>query len=213
MIAVNLLPNDLRTTRQPPTWRVLAVVVPLLVAAAVVPLHVQAWRAAEAADAQRRTLQARIVELQPTVDALARAEARRDDLQGLADVRDALAASRIAWTDEIAALLSTLPTAGRGGAPVLDFDSLSMQAVTPPAQDPTRFEGAPVYAELTIGGTAANLDVLSSFVGNLEGDARFGVLFQNANRTRDEGDATTFGYSLTVGALDGAAPAGGAEDR
>ncbi len=206
MIAVNLLPQDLRTTRQPPTWRIVAVVVPLLAVAIAGTLHVQAWRATQAAEAERRTLEARVVELQPTVDALARAEARRDDLQRLADVRESLDAGRIAWTDAIADLLGTLPAAGRAGAPRLDFDSLSMQAVTPPAQDPTRFEGAPVYAELTIGGTAASLDVLSSFVGNLEADPRFGVLFQNASRTRDEGDTATYGYSLTVGALGDGAP-------
>ncbi len=199
MININLLPRNLRRVREPGYWRLLAVIFPLLILA--VAGVMQYFANTTAANLQREKLarEDQLALLQPFLREQRDLVARQQQLNQLISVAQSVREGRILWTSEIAGLLETLP-AGDGEAPVIDFASLSMQSVTPPRSDPQRYEGRPVIAEMQVSGQVVDMEVLAEFVRALERSDEYGVLFQNAQR---QGDTELFGYSLTVGAVEG----------
>ncbi len=180
----------------------LAVLVPLLVFGVAFTFQYLAWQTTQNLEREVQAREDQLVLLQPFLEEQQALQARQRQLNELIAVAEAVRENRIAWTGEIAALLETLPARGAGPRPTIDFRSLSMRSVVPPQQSPERYEGAPVVAEMSIGGNVEDLEVLASFVRNLETSADFGVLFQNASRQGDEEELDAlYGYSLTVGAL------------
>ena len=204
MISVNLLPKNLRRVREPGYWRALAVLVPLVTFAVAFSFQYLAWQTTQNLEREAQAREDQLVLLQPFLQEQQELQARQRQLNELIAVADAVRENRIAWTGEIAALLETLPAQGTGPRPSIDFRTLSMRSVVPPQTDENRYEGASVIAEMSIGGSVEDLEVLASFVRNLEDSADFGVLFQNASRqTGEEELDALYGYSLTVGALQG----------
>jgi hypothetical protein len=204
LISVNLLPKNLRRVREPGYWRLLAVLVPLVTVAVAFSFQYLAWQTTQNLEREVQAREDQLVLLQPFLEEQRELQARQRQLNELIAVSDAVRENRIEWTGEIAALLETLPAQGGGPRPSIDFRSLSMRSVVPPQSDPNRYDGASVIAEMSIGGNVEDLEVLASFVRNLENSADFGVLFQNASRQtgEDELDAL-YDYTLTVGALQG----------
>ncbi len=202
MINVNLLPKNLQRVREPGYWRVLAVAVPLLVFGVVFVFQYLAWQTTQNLERDVQARQEQLALLRPFLDEQEALQARQRQLNELISVADAVRENRIVWTGEIVALLETLPARGGGPRPAIDFRNLSMRSVVPPQSDPERYEGAPIVAELSIGGNVEDLEVLASFVRNLETTSDFGVLFQNASRQDGDEDLDAlYGYSLTVGAI------------
>ena len=202
MINVNLLPKNLRRVREPGYWRLLAVLVPVLVFAVVFTFQYLAWQTTQNLERDVQAREEQLALLQPFLQEQAELQARQRQLNELIAIAEEVRENRIAWTGEIAGLLETLPARGDGQRPSIDFRTLSMRSVVPPQSNPDRYEGASIVAEMSIGGTVRDLEVLASFVRNLEDSAGYGVLFQNASRQggEDERDAL-YGYSLTVGSL------------
>lgn len=201
MINVNLLPKNLRRVREPGYWRLLAVLVPLLVLAVIAAFQYFAWQTERNLEREVQAREDQLVLLEPFLEEQEALQARQRQLNELIAVSREVRENRIAWSGEIVSLLETLPARGGGERPAIDFRDLNMQAVTPPSSDPERFEGDEVVAEMSISGNVVDLDVLASFVRNLEDATDFGVLFQNANRDGEE-DEALYAYSLTVGATD-----------
>lgn len=202
MISVNLLPKNLRRVREPGYWRLLAVLVPLVVFAVAFAFQYLAWTTTQNLQREVQARQDQLALLRPFLDEQEALQARQRQLNELIAVANAVRENRIAWTGEIAALLETLPAQGGGPRPTIDFRTLSMRSVVPPQSDENRFEGAEIVAEMSIGGNVEDLEVLASFVRNLENSLDFGVLFQNASLQGGEEDLDAlYGYSLTVGAL------------
>lgn len=202
MINVNLLPKNLQRVREPGYWRLLAIMVPLLVFGVVFVFQYLAWQTTQNLERDVQARQEQLALLRPFLDEQEALQARQRQLNELIAVAEAVRQNRIVWTGEIVALLETLPGQGGGPRPTIDFRNLSMRAVVPPQSDPARYEGAPIVAELSIGGNVEDLEVLASFVRNLETSADFGVLFQNASRQEGDEDLDAlYGYSLTVGAI------------
>lgn len=213
MINVNLLPRNLRKVREPGYWRLLAVAVPLLVFGVVFAMQYLALQTVANLDREIEIRQETLALLQPFVDEQARLQARQRQLNELIAVADAVRKNRIEWTSQIVSLLETLPPRGEGERPDIDFRSLNMRAVVPPSSNPDRYEGAPIVAEMSIGGSVDDLKVMAQFLRNLEESPSFGVVFQNASRQAVLGDDGSdldadFSYSITVGAIDrgGVAP-------
>jgi len=204
LISVNLLPKNLRRIREPGYWRLLAVLVPLVTFAVAFSFQYLAWQTTQNLEREVQAREDQLALLQPFLEEQQELQARQRQLNELIAVADAVRENRIEWTGEIAALLETLPAQGAGPRPSIDFRTLSMRSVVPPQTDENRYEGASVIAEMSIGGNVEDLEVLASFVRNLENSADFGVLFQNASRQGgDEELDALYGYSLTVGALQG----------
>ena len=204
MISVNLLPKNLRRIREPGYWRLLAVLVPLVTFAVAFSFQYLAWQTTQNLEREVQAREDQLALLQPFLEEQQELQARQRQLNELIAVADAVRENRIEWTGEIAALLETLPAQGAGPRPSIDFRTLSMRSVVPPQTDENRYEGASVIAEMSIGGNVEDLEVLASFVRNLETSADFGVLFQNASRQAGEEELDAlYGYSLTVGALQG----------
>lgn len=205
MINVNLLPKNLRRVREPGYWRLLAVLVPVLVFGVVFVFQYLAWQTTQNLERDVQARQEQLALLQPFLEEQSALQERQRQLNELIAIAEEVRRYRIVWTGEIAGLLETLPARGDGERPTIDFRTLSMRAVVPPQSNAERYEGASIIAELSIGGTVQNLEVLASFVRNLEDSEEYGVLFQNASRQggEEEGDDALYGYSLTVGALQG----------
>jgi hypothetical protein len=203
LINVNLLPKNLRRVREPGYWRLLAVLVPVLVFAVVFTFQYLAWQTTQNLERDVQAREEQLALLQPFLEEQADLQARQRQLNELIAIADEVRENRIVWTGEIAGLLETLPARGDGQRPSIDFRTLSMRAVVPPQSNPERYEGASIVAEMSIGGTVRDLEVLASFVRNLEDSAGYGVLFQNASRQGDQsiGADALYGYSLTVGSL------------
>ena len=202
MINVNLLPKNLRRVREPGYWRVLAVAIPLATLLVVSVFQWLAWQTEENLVREVQAREDQLALLQPFIAEQNDLQARQQQLNELIAVRDDVQRNTIAWTGEITGLLETLPPIGAGPRPSIDFRTLSMRSVVPPASNPDRFEGAEIVAEMSIGGNIENLEVLAAFVRNLEASNAYGVLFQNANRQGgDEEMDPLYAYSLTVGAL------------
>lgn len=206
MIDVNLLPTDRRRTSEPVYWRLSTILVPLATIATLATLHYVAWNAMQIRTMDVRNLEARVLLLQPAVDSLAEAQARRRELEILTDRADAIRTGAIRWTPHLTSLLETLPTGtSTTTTNVIDFVDVTLRTLDGPLTDPARYEGSPVAAEATISGHVATLDVLSEFLGNLERDARFGVVFQAASERMTENEILDrFAYALTVGILNDA---------
>lgn len=201
MINVNLLPKNLRRVREPGYWRLLAVLVPLVVFAVAFAFQYLAWQTTQNLEREVQARQDQLALLQPFIREQQELQARQRQLNELIAVAQRVRQNRILWTGEIAALLETLPAQGAGERPAIDFRTLSMRSVVPAQTSPDRYEGVPIVAELSIGGNVRNLEVLASFVRNLENTNDFGVLFQNASReAADDDPDALYGYSLTVGA-------------
>lgn len=202
MINVNLLPKNLRRVREPGYWRLLAVLVPLLVFGVVFTFQYLAWQTTQNLERDVQAREEQLALLQPFLQEQAELQARQRQLNELIAIAEEVRENRIVWTGEIAGLLETLPARGDGERPAIDFRTLSMRSVVPPQSNPDRYEGASIVAEMSIGGNVRDLEVLASFVRNLEDSAGYGVLFQNASRQGDEDlRDTLYGYSLTVGSL------------
>jgi Tfp pilus assembly protein PilN len=202
LINVNLLPKNLRRVREPGYWRLLAVLVPLLVFGVVFTFQYLAWQTTQNLERDVQAREEQLALLQPFLQEQAELQARQRQLNELIAIAEEVRQNRIVWTGEIAGLLETLPARGDGERPAIDFRTLSMRSVVPPQSNPDRYEGASIVAEMSIGGTVRDLEVLAAFVRNLEDSAGYGVLFQNASRQGGEQEADAlYGYSLTVGSL------------
>lgn len=203
MIDVNLLPKNLRRVREPGYWRVLAVLVPLVVFGVAFAFQYLAWQTTQNLEREVQARQDQLALLQPFIQEQQALQARQRQLNELIAVAQEVRENRILWTGEIVSLLENLPAQGEGPRPAIDFRTLSMRSVVPAQQNPDRYEGAPIVAEMSIGGNVRDLNTLAAFVRNLEGANDFGVLFQNASRQAAEDDPDAlYGYSLTVGAID-----------
>jgi type IV pilus assembly protein PilN len=124
-------------------------------------------------------------------------------MRALIAVAEEVRRGQVVWTSEIAALLEYVPALGdEAGAPLIDFRTLNMRAIYPPAVDANRYEGEAIVSESSISGTVRGPEVLAGFVRNLENAPDFGVSFQSA--ARDSEDAELFTYNVTVGGFSGA---------
>ena len=198
MINVNLLPKHLRRVREPGYWRFVAVLFPLLVLGTLAFVQYAVNQTVANKQAEVVTLEARKAALQEFIARRNELVAQQQQLNDLIGVRNAVQADRIVWTGELGAVLETLPSQGEALRPRIDFQSLTMRAVTPPSADESRFEGRPVVAEMDVSGNVVNPEVLVEFVQALETSPDFGVSFQSAARDEETGIYT---YSLSIGAV------------
>lgn len=203
MINVNLLPKNLRRVREPGYWRLLAILFPLLVIGAAVVLQVFATQTQQNLQAEKQARSDQLALLQPYLREQQSLLQRQRDLSQLIAVEKAVHQNRILWTGEISGLLETLPPRGAGARPNIDFKSLSMSAVNPPRKNPDQYEGKSIIAQLNVSGDVVDPEVLASFIRNLEGSTKYGVVFRGASR---QGKNNLFSYNLTVGALAGSQP-------
>lgn len=200
MINVNLLPKNLQRVQEPGYWRLLAVAFPLLVFVVVFAFQYLAWQTVDNLEREVQAREDQLALLQPFLDEQDDLRARQRELNELIAIAAAVRENRVLWTGEIVGLLEHLPAQG-AETPTIDFQSLNVRSVVPPQESEDRYEGAPIIAEMSIGGNVVDLAVLSSFVRALEDSGDYGVLFQNASRQEDEQAGSLYGYSLTVGAL------------
>lgn len=199
MININLLPKNLRHVREPGYWRALAVLFPLLVLAVIAGMQYFATTTADNLQREKLAREDQLALLQPFLREQRDLVSRQQQLNQLIAVARSVREGNILWTGEIVGLLETLPIGG-GELPSIDFSSLSMQTITPPRQDPQRYEGRAVVAEMDVSGSVVSTEVLADFVRALERSDKYGVVFQNAQR---QSDSDLFTYSLTVGAVEG----------
>jgi type IV pilus assembly protein PilN len=205
LININLLPKHLRRVREPGYWKLVAVLFPLVVFGTLGFLQFSRIQTISNLESEVADLEARRAALQPFIERQRELQTELRNIQALLAVRDQVQADRIFWTGEISGMLETLPAQGSAARPRIDFQSLSMQAVTPPQADPNRFEGRPIIAQMNVSGNVVDTATLSEFVRALETSSTFGVDFQNAARQQD---SELYTYNLTIGALqrDGGAP-------
>jgi len=201
LINVNLLPKSLQRVREPGYWRILAVTFPIVVAAVLFSMSYLTNQTIANLERDVALREDQLALLQPFLAEQRELQQRQQALRALIAVAEEVRRGQVIWTSEIPALLEYVPVATVGGAPVIDFRSLNVRAVYPPARDANRYEGAAIVSEASISGTVRGPEVLATFVRNLENAPDFGVLFQNASR---QGDEDLFTYNVTVGGFSGA---------
>jgi len=201
LINVNLLPKSLQRVREPGYWRILAVTFPIVVAAVLFSMSYLTNQTIANLERDVALREDQLALLQPFLAEQRELQQRQQALRALIAVAEEVRRGQVIWTSEIPALLEYVPVATVGGAPVIDFRSLNVRAVYPPATDASRYEGAAIVSEASISGTVRGPEVLATFVRNLENAPDFGVLFQNASR---QGDEDLFTYNVTVGGFSGA---------
>ena len=200
MIKVNLLPKHLRRVREPGYWKLIMVAFPLIVAGVLVGIQM-VYNQTE--DNLEDNVAALEIEKQSYAEDIAtqeRLNAELANLRELLAIRDQVTDNKIEWSNEITALLETLPAQGDADRPRISFQNLSMQAVDPLTENEDRYEGEAVRAEIDVSGSVASTEVLSEFIRTLERSEIFGVEFQSASRDAETG---IYAYNMTVGALAG----------
>jgi type IV pilus assembly protein PilN len=199
LISINLLPKHLRRVREPGYWRVIAVLFPLLVLGTLGVIQFLQLQTERGKQQEIAELQTRRDELQQYVDKQAQVQAQLAEVQSLIAIRDQVQQGRILWSNEITALVETLPARGDAPRPKLEMQSITMQAAEG-GSDPSKYEGKPITAEMQISGKVLSTEVLAQFMKTLETSENFGVQLQSFSREEESGIYT---YSMTVGALAG----------
>jgi type IV pilus assembly protein PilN len=199
LISINLLPKHLRRVREPGYWRVIAVLFPLLVLGTLGVIQFLQLQTERGKQQEIAELQTRRDELQQYVDKQAQVQAQLAEVQSLIAIRDQVQQGRILWSNEITALVETLPARGDAPRPKLEMQSITMQAAEG-TSDPSKYEGKPITAEMQISGKVLSTEVLAQFMKTLETSENFGVQLQSFSREEESGIYT---YSMTVGALAG----------
>jgi type IV pilus assembly protein PilN len=201
LININLLPKALKRLREPGYWRVLAVAFPLLVGGVIGGIQYLTNQTVSNLEREVQIRQDQLALLQPFLAEQRDLQQRQQSLRQLISIAEEVRRGRVVWTAEIAALLELLPPR-TSATPPIDFRSLNMRSVYPPARDPNRFEGEAIMTEMAISGSVDGMETLARFVRSLERAQDFGVLFQNASRNAD---TDLFTYNLTVGGFTGGA--------
>jgi type IV pilus assembly protein PilN len=199
LISINLLPKHLRRVREPGYWRIIAVLFPLLVLGTLGVIQFLQLQTERGKQREIAELEQRRNELQQFVDKQAQVQAELAQVQSLIAIRDQVQQGRILWSNELTALVETLPAQGDSTRPKLEMQTITMQPVEGGA-DPSKYEGRPVSAEMQLSGKVIDTAVLAQFMKTLETSEKFGVQLQSFSREEEEGIYT---YSLTVGALAG----------
>lgn len=202
MININLLPKSLQRVREPGYWRVLAVVVPIAVGSVLFSISYLTNQTIANLERDVQLREDQLALLQPFLQEQRELQARQQALRALIAVAEEVRLGQVVWTSEIPALLEYVPARSDDGVTLLDFRTLNLRSVYPPATDENRYEGATIVSEASISGTVRGPEVLANFVRNLENAPDFGVLFQNASRQSE--DEELFTYNLTVGGFSGA---------
>lgn len=203
MIKVNLLPKHLRRVREPGYWRVIMVAFPLIVAGVLIAIQVVYNQTENNLVAEVVDLEAEKLSYADDIATQERLNVELANLRELLAIRDQVQANKIAWSNEITALLETLPAQGDAERPRISFQNLSMQAVNPPTANEDRYEGESIIAEMEVSGSVNSTETLSEFIGTLERSQEFGVAFNSASRDAETG---IYSYNMTIGALGGTEP-------
>ena len=201
MINVNLLPKNLQRRREPGYWRLIAVVFPVIVLAVIGMLQFSVLQTEKKLAETKSEREVRLELLRPFVEEQNELQARQRELDELIAVRNAVQEGRIIWSEQIFAMLETLPAQGAGLDSRIAFGQLDMRALEPGARDrlaeDNTYEGVDVVAEMEIQGTAGSTEILADYIRQLQTSERFGVSFRDASR---ESDSDLYTFSLTVGA-------------
>jgi type IV pilus assembly protein PilN len=199
LISINLLPKHLRRVREPGYWRIIAVLFPLLVLGTLGVIQFLQLQTERGKQREIAELEVRLNELQQYVNKQAQVQAELAQVQSLLAIREQVQQGRILWSNELTALVETLPAQGDSARPKIEMQTITMQPVEGGA-DPAKYEGRPVSAEMQLSGKVIDTAVLAQFMKTLETSEKFGVQLQSFSREEDEGIYT---YSLTIGALAG----------
>ncbi|MEX2534749.1 MAG: hypothetical protein WD273_04035 [Trueperaceae bacterium] len=196
MINVNLLPKNLRRVQEPGYWKVLAVLFPLVAFGIIFALQFTANQTVRNLEHDVQQLEDRLALLQPALREQQQLQQRQTQLRELIRVYDDVQQNRIDWSSAITGMLENLPALNASGQRQIDFQTLNLNSVVPPINDPARYEGRTVIAEMSISGDVVNTEVLADFIRALEDSPRYGVAFQRADRQDEQ---NIFSYSLVVG--------------
>jgi type IV pilus assembly protein PilN len=207
LINVNLLPKNLRRRREPGYWRLIAVLFPLLALGVLAFIQLTTNQTEARLQEEKATRQLQVDLLQDALREQAALQARQRQLNELIAIRDAVRDGRIIWSNELLAMLETLPLAEGTAQPRIAFNQLTMQALDQGARQQrvsnATYDGRDVLAEMSVQGTAISAEVLAGYIRALENSPLFGVSFQNAARDETTG---LYQFNLTIGALAGGRP-------
>ena len=201
MINVNLLPKNLQRRREPGYWRLIAVAFPVLVLAVIGTLQFSAMQTEKQLAETQGEREVQLELLRPFVEEQNELQARQRELDELVGIKNAVEEGRIIWSEQIFAMLETLPAQGESLDSRIAFEQLDMRALEASARDrlaaDNTYEGVPVVAEMDIQGTAGSTEILANYIRELQTSERFGVSFRDASR---ESENNLYTFSLTVGA-------------
>ena len=210
MINVNLLPKNLQRRREPGYWRLIAMAFPVLVLGVIGVMQFSALQTERQLAETKEEREVRLELLRPFVEEQNELQARQRELAELISIANAVREGRIVWSEQIFAMLETLPAQGEGLDSRIAFNDLNMTALEPSARDrlavDNTYEGVDVVAEMEVQGTAGSTEILADYIRQLQESPRFGVAFRDASR---ESESDLYTFSLTVGAA-GLEPAEGA---
>jgi type IV pilus assembly protein PilN len=201
MISINLLPKKLRRSSEPAYWRLVAVLIPLLVIGIAGFMQFSANQTEARLQDDVALKRLRLASLQADVNEQRELQARQQELNELIAIANTLRDQRIIWSDELFAMLETLPPSD-GGRPRVAFSQLVMQPLSESERQQrvqgNVYDGAEPLAEMTVQGTAISTQALADYIASLQRSPLFGVAFNSASR---QSDTELYQFSMTIGAL------------
>lgn len=197
MININLLPRHLRWVREPAHWRLLAILFPLIVGAALFLVHTVTQDSIAQLQTDVASTNDQLILLTPHVLEHQQLLQQQQQLNSLVSIANELSLGQVRWSSELLALLGHLPRNAAGELTV-EFSSVSVRALNPPATNPDLYRGREYYTEFQVSGRALTYDSVTEFVRTIEASDTFGVQFHNAQRA---GDTNSYTYSLTIVSL------------
>lgn len=197
MININLLPRHLRWVREPAHWRLLAILFPIVVGAALFLVHTVTQDSIDQLRTEVASTNDQLVLLAPHVAEHERLLHQQQQLNSLVSIANELTQGQVHWSSELLALLGHLPR-NNAGELIVEFSNVSVRAINPPTRNTDLYRGRPYYTEFQVSGRALTYDAVTEFVRTLEASDAFGVQFHSAQRA---GDNEMYSYSLTVVSL------------
>lgn len=197
MININLLPRHLRWVREPAHWRLLAILFPLIVGAAIFLVHTVTQDSITQLRSEVASTNDQLVLLAPHIAEHERLLQQQQQLNSLVSIANELSLGQVHWSSELLALLGHLPRNSAGELTV-EFSNVSVRAINPPTRNPDLYRGRPYYTEFQVSGRALTYNAVTEFVRTIEASDAFGVQFHSAQRT---GENNTYSYSLTIVSL------------
>lgn len=202
VININLLPKNLRRRQEPGYWRLVAALIPIVVFGTLGLLQFSSQETERRLVEDRAFRQLRLDSLREDLARQRALQARQAQLNELIAISESLRDRRIIWSDELYAMLETLPGTDTQGRPRVAFSSLVMQPLSESERQArvqsATYDGAEPLAEMSIQGTAVSTQALSDYIAALQSSPYFGVAF---NSTTRQSDSNLYQFNMTVGAL------------
>lgn len=211
MININLLPKTQRKKKGVDPLTILTYVLPIVALLVVGWLQFNSSQTQNGLKVENTAYKNEKAVFQTYIDEQEKLQNNIAELVQVQDTIGALQNAQITWSQQLSAMLGTLPKSGTDVASRITFTGLTLTALAVPTPSPEGTETAtpaPVtpsryddlenpVAEFSVTGLAGSEQVIAEFIRRLQDAPNFGVQLQSVSKNTDNPFYT---YNLMIGA-------------